>query len=212
MTIGERIKFFRKSRGITQSQLAKLSGVHPVTVRKYETNKMVPQPEQIRRIADALAVSYYAIAGTESLGTLETNGDLVGFIIMLCKSGIIEFIGEKDERNRFNPETARIRINPIISGHFSAFDKDEKIEAKELSFKLEYASEWEDLVHWASIYFDCMETVDKYKDRENEPAIKAVNDEIKQGFELIEMKIQNSNILLDTTDGLKIKINHNYNL
>ncbi|MBQ5322700.1 MAG: helix-turn-helix transcriptional regulator, partial [Oscillospiraceae bacterium] len=158
MTIGERIKFFRKSRGITQSQLAKLSGVHPVSVRKYETNKMVPQPEQIRRIADALAVSYYAIAGTESLGTLETNGDLVGFIIMLCKSGIIEFIGEKDERNRFNPETARIRINPIISGHFSAFDKDEKIEAKELSFKLEYASEWEDLVHWASIYFDCMET------------------------------------------------------
>ena len=70
MTIGERIKFFRKSRGITQSQLAKLSGVHPVSVRKYETNKMVPQPEQIRRIADALAVSYYAIAGTESLGTL----------------------------------------------------------------------------------------------------------------------------------------------
>ncbi|MBQ6699210.1 MAG: helix-turn-helix transcriptional regulator, partial [Oscillospiraceae bacterium] len=60
MTIGERIKFFRKSRGITQSQLAKLSGVHPVSVRKYETNKMVPQPEQIRRIADALAVSYYA--------------------------------------------------------------------------------------------------------------------------------------------------------
>ena len=47
---------------MTQSQLAERTGIHPVSIRKYETNKTIPQPEQIRRIADVLCVSYTAIA------------------------------------------------------------------------------------------------------------------------------------------------------
>ena len=33
---------------MTQSQLAERTGIHPVSIRKYETNKTIPQPEQIR--------------------------------------------------------------------------------------------------------------------------------------------------------------------
>ena len=43
MTIGEKIKYFRTRIGITQAKLAELSGIHPVSIRKYETNEMVPQ-------------------------------------------------------------------------------------------------------------------------------------------------------------------------
>ena len=39
MTIGEKIKYFRSRIGITQAKLAELSGIHPVSIRKYETNK-----------------------------------------------------------------------------------------------------------------------------------------------------------------------------
>lgn len=61
MTIGEKIKYFRSRIGITQVKLAELSGIHPVSIRKYETNKMTPQTEQIDKIAEALGVSSFAI-------------------------------------------------------------------------------------------------------------------------------------------------------
>ena len=38
MTIGEKIKYCRKQIGITQDKLAELTGIHPVSIRKYETN------------------------------------------------------------------------------------------------------------------------------------------------------------------------------
>ena len=57
LTIGDRIKYFRKRRGLTQAQLAECTGIHPVSIRKYETNKMQPQLSQIEKIADALCLS-----------------------------------------------------------------------------------------------------------------------------------------------------------
>ena len=42
MTIGERIKYCRKRIHMTQNDLAEATGIHPVTIRKYETNKIVP--------------------------------------------------------------------------------------------------------------------------------------------------------------------------
>ena len=51
MTIGEKIKYCRKQIGITQDKLAELTGIHPVSIRKYETNKMVD------------SVSLYGLAG-----------------------------------------------------------------------------------------------------------------------------------------------------
>ena len=33
-----------------------MTGLHPVTIRKYETNKMQPKSEQLKKIADALYI------------------------------------------------------------------------------------------------------------------------------------------------------------
>ncbi|MFT9077900.1 helix-turn-helix domain-containing protein, partial [Ethanoligenens sp.] len=85
MTIGEKIRYFREQRGITQGRLAEVTGIHPVSIRKYETNKMQPQPPQIERIAAALCVSSNALTGLDNAGLrLETIGDLMGIIIILC--------------------------------------------------------------------------------------------------------------------------------
>ena len=66
MTIGEKIKYCRKQIGITQDKLAELTGIHPVSIRKYETNKMQPQPPQLEKIAVALGVSYNALNGSDT--------------------------------------------------------------------------------------------------------------------------------------------------
>lgn len=65
MTIGEKIKYFRNRTGITQSKLAELSGIHPVSIRKYETNRMIPGVEVLNRIAKALNVSLDAFVSFE---------------------------------------------------------------------------------------------------------------------------------------------------
>lgn len=56
MTVGEKIKHCRKLLDITRNELAERSGIHPVTIRKYETNKLVPKIEQIVKIANPLGI------------------------------------------------------------------------------------------------------------------------------------------------------------
>lgn len=58
MTTGERIRAARKRLGLTQEQLAKNVGVATITIRQYELNKRRPSYEQMRKLADALEVSF----------------------------------------------------------------------------------------------------------------------------------------------------------
>ncbi|MEE1047748.1 MAG: helix-turn-helix transcriptional regulator, partial [Clostridia bacterium] len=106
MTIGEKIKYFRKRIGITQAKLAERSGIHPVSIRKYEINRMVPQTPQIDRLAEALGVSSFALAGFENNIRLETVGDFMGLMIMLIKTKIVSINGEREENGMINADTA----------------------------------------------------------------------------------------------------------
>lgn len=63
MTIGDRIRYFRKKRGYSQLELAELSQMHHVTIRKYEANMRTPQYAQIVKLAKALGVSISSISG-----------------------------------------------------------------------------------------------------------------------------------------------------
>lgn len=56
MTTGEKIKCYRKHKNLTQEKLAEIANLHPVSIRKYETNKMKPKIEQLFRIAIALDI------------------------------------------------------------------------------------------------------------------------------------------------------------
>lgn len=54
-TISE-IARIRKDRGISQERLAKLSGVHRVSIARYETGKASPNLRTIEKLASALKV------------------------------------------------------------------------------------------------------------------------------------------------------------
>ncbi len=54
LTEGELIKAARKSRGLTQKQLAEKSGLAVVTIQQYERNLRQPRLENIKKIALAL--------------------------------------------------------------------------------------------------------------------------------------------------------------
>lgn len=126
MTIGDRIRYCRTRLFMTQAQLAESTGIHPVSIRKYETNKTIPQPEQIRRIADVLCVSYTAIAGLDYANLdIKEQGDFVGFIMQLQKKGLVSFTGTRDSQNKlYLEDTFRIKINPQIAQYLTIFIKN----------------------------------------------------------------------------------------
>lgn len=55
-TIGEKIKAFRKSKGMTQAALAEKAGIDRTYINNVEAGRKVPKLNAISRIANALDV------------------------------------------------------------------------------------------------------------------------------------------------------------
>ena len=152
-TIGERIKYFRKKRKMTQEQLAELTGIHPVSIRKYETNKMQPQIEQIERIASTLQVNANAIIGYNGAPTrVDTVGDLMGLLMTLYRARVLLIVGDHDEDFSIKPETAKITINPALAGFFrvlSPNDSENSIDLSDIIVTLHDTDCLQDFLTWA---------------------------------------------------------------
>lgn len=56
MTIGEKIKQVRLRENLTQKQLAEKCGMADSAIRKYESGKITPKFETVKKIADALNI------------------------------------------------------------------------------------------------------------------------------------------------------------
>lgn len=63
MTTGEKIKYFRNMRGISQDMLGQLSGINPATIKKYEYGIRNPKPDQLLKIANAAGYQYQYFHG-----------------------------------------------------------------------------------------------------------------------------------------------------
>jgi len=204
MTIGEKIRYLRERMGITQAKLAEVSGLHPVSIRKYETNKMQPQQAQIERIANALNISTIAISGVDHANMkLETYGDLMGVIMVLHNSKVIIIDGIRNETNMLKPETVQIKINPLLKWVFDSDVKGESTPLTDISFTIKNKQILSDLLRWEKLN----EYLSKYKDvstlsKEEKSAIA----EIAENKEKIEIELQRSAIMLDGSEGIAVKL------
>ena len=201
MTIGEKIRYRRKSIGITQLRLAELSGIHPVSIRKYETDKMVPGPEQISRIADALAISSNALAASDDhLFRLETEGDVTGLLITLCKEGVINLTGERDENNHITNESLRIVIEEKLAKLFRIEYSDEDVikekESSQVSLKITSVFIQDALIKWEFNNYLYNKALVKFGDDSDKDMQKLLSD-FKTKVEQAELSFQNTPVLLD---------------
>ena len=205
MTIGEKIKYFRKRIGITQAKLAELSGIHPVSIRKYEINRMVPQTPQIDRLAEALGVSSFAIAGFENNIRLETVGDFMGLMIMLIKTKIVSINGKREENGMINANTVSFVINPFITNFFDAKSDKSELSANTLLYYLKNENILSDILKWERInhrYEKCAAEICDTSDKE----LINILEELKEQKEVIELELQHSSIMLNSSDGISVKI------
>ena len=79
MSVGENIRRYRKSRGMTQAQLAEAVGLTEGAVRHYESGIRAVKPELLEEIAKALEVSEGAL---KDYG-VETSQDLMALLLQL---------------------------------------------------------------------------------------------------------------------------------
>ena len=55
--VGQKIKAARESRGLSQSQLASLCGMHITAISIFESGRREPLLSSVQRIADALSIT-----------------------------------------------------------------------------------------------------------------------------------------------------------
>ncbi|MCS6130856.1 XRE family transcriptional regulator [Clostridium botulinum] len=69
MNVGNNIKKYRKSKKLTQQQLAELVGISQNSVRRYELGQREPNYDMLKRIAQALNISFSDLTKEEPAGT-----------------------------------------------------------------------------------------------------------------------------------------------
>lgn len=187
MTIGEKIKYLRKQKGLTQTELSALTGIHQVSITKYEKGKMIPQPDQLQKIVEALGVSPMIFFGNESF-RLETRGDLMGLLINLCKSKVLVVKGKRDRNSALIPSTVTFVFAPIISKRFTgkaernfSFEPDEPLLL--------------DFLKWEKQYHNYEKLFKKYSGLGNTADVAAL-EELCDLIEKIEIELQGSSIVL----------------
>ena len=166
---------------------------------------MVPQAQQIDRIAEALGISSFAIAGIENNIRLETVGDFMGLMIMLIKTKIISLNGERDESGMLKSETVGIEINPFISNFFNTKNDSTEFSANKIMYYLKSDILLSDILKWERInhrYEKCAAEICDTSDKE----LINILEELKEQKEVIELELQHSDILLDSGGGISVKI------
>ena len=192
LTIGERIKFLRKQLGMTQDELAEITGIHPVSIRKYETNKMKPQIEQIEKIADALGINLGVFNGRDDMmSPIKTKGDLYSLLIYLYKAEVLTLVSERGEEGYCKPHL-RFKLNPLFNKFFSVkAEKEKAITMDDLSFIIEKPEIDFMMCKWEKEYTSYKAALKEYMVSNDEDAQKTLTEKQRE-LELLEMSMQSN--------------------
>lgn len=193
MTIGEKIKYCRTRNRLSQAKLSELSGISLVSIKRYETNKAVPLPPQIKKLANALGIGALAFSETyfDSLQELETYGDLAKLIMVLRKNHIISIYDDD--------KTVSFSINASIGKHIQAKTLNSSGEVFNcdvmcIPFLINDRAISEVILKW-SLYYTKFEAIsEKHKNGECDGGVlKAIQDELDR----IELEMEYNASLLE---------------
>ncbi len=92
---GERLRELRKSKGLTQEELAELSGVSRRMIGHYETVVKRPSIDKAQKIAQGLGVSVQVLMGESGIPEDDEPGDISPKIMTIAR--IIERLPKKDQ-------------------------------------------------------------------------------------------------------------------
>ena len=153
MDIAERIKRLRELYGITANELADITGIHPVSIRKYETNKMVPGIEVIDKMCNALNLSRMVFEGIPKQNTdFRFTGDFFQILFLLLANNTLnaEYTFSKNFENSL--DKTYFTLNPLLSKYIKIWNGDTEIPLENLTITLNTDDGMEDNSIWFNSY------------------------------------------------------------
>lgn len=211
MTVGDKIKYCRLRCKITQAKLAELSDISLVSIKRYETNKMIPTELQMKKISRALGIGTIAFSDTyfDCLKEMETYGDLIRLLIIFRKNNLILVEGDRTQDGHLNPDTVKFKLNPVIGKFFKQINSEEDFIA-DVPFRLVDAYILKKFLEWENVYTQFEALLIKYSESDNEAIIQNLK-ENEDILDMIELELQYDNILLKRVNGrIAVKITPNY--
>ena len=140
MTIADRIKKIREIFGITSNEFAKITGIHPVSIRKYETNKMVPGNDVIEKMSEALRLPKYIFEGLPKQYTdYSFEGDFYQQLLLLLDNGTLNLEGpfkDSDSEDK-SPYGTWFSVNPLLSKYIKIRRNGEEIPIEDIQITLD---------------------------------------------------------------------------
>ena len=135
MTTGEKIKYFRNMRGISQDTLGQLSGINSATIKKYEYGIRNPKPDQLLKIANALGISINIFMDFD----IETVSDVLSLLFKLDDQIDMKFEADKDDEGNFKPSTVKLSFkNNLINKKLCTYMKALEIRENMINAKDDY--------------------------------------------------------------------------
>ena len=122
-TIAEKMKLYRKLRGMTAEELSNSSGIDYSQIRRYEAGQRNPKFEQLQSIATALGVGV-----TEFIEfKMDIAGEIVSLLAKLDEQTCIQWSGKKDKNGDYIPSSIKISfdddsINEAIAAYMKYRD------------------------------------------------------------------------------------------
>lgn len=178
MTVGEKIRAYRKMRGISQKMLGELAGgINEVTIRKYEAGDRNPKPEQLLKIADALGISINIFMDFD----IETVSDVLSLIFKMDEQLDVEFTGKKNKKGEYDPKSIALRFNnPAINDRLTKWARTRDLVQKTVDARDEFETDEE----YQNEVADMRDKADKVKQH-----LMDSNMVVKKGTEGIVVKI-----------------------
>ena len=138
-----RIKHFRKLRGLSQDELAGLSGINVSMIKKYENGFRNPKPEAIEKIAKALGISIHTLMDFK----IETVSDIISLLMKMDEQSCMEWTGKKDDDGSYIPSSVQLSfqdssVNEVLAKYMTIRDWAAKPE-KEIP--VDIRAEYEDV-------------------------------------------------------------------
>lgn len=135
MTVGEKIKYFRNMRGISQETLGQLADINSATIKKYEYGIRNPKPEQLLKIANALGISINVFMDFD----IKTVSDVLSLLFKMDEQLDIKWDAKKDAEGNYKPSTIKLTfknsaINSRLGKYLTAKDLRDKVIADSDSY------------------------------------------------------------------------------
>ena len=125
MTIGEKIKFYRKELGITQATLSELSQLNLSTIKKLESDIMNPKPKMLKQVADALGVSMYIFTDFD----ISTVSDVISLLTKMDENIDLQIEADMDSEGNPIPDSVRLHFGShLINEKLCMMLKAKKIQ------------------------------------------------------------------------------------